>query len=144
MIIAIIVIAVIVAMMPPAPYIPPDLARCSMAHGFVIGEAPDFSGSVEIWKCPSSTLVTLNQLQVEGAERRAVTRSHFSPVAGPGEQLRGCRGTDENFDGSVAFVTSSGSGKPRLQRAWKADLEKWQFVGIATDGLTCNRGLTVD
>ena len=130
--------------MPTPPYAPPDLAQCSMAHGFVIGEAPEFPGSVEIWKCPTQTLVMLNQMQGLGDDRKPVTRSHFSPEAGPGEQLMGCRGRDENYDGTVALNANAGGGKPQLRRAWKADLEKWEFVSVTPVELVCNRGLTVN
>lgn len=138
----IIVIAAFVALMPPPPYAPPDLAHCSLAHGFVIGEAPEFPGTVGIWKCPEQTVVTLNQMQGVGSDSRPVIRSHFSPQAGPGEQLMGCRGRDENFDGSVAIAGGVAGAKPQLRRAWKADLDKWEFVGTTADGLVCNRGLT--
>ena len=114
-----------------------------MAHGFVIGEAPEFPGSVEIWKCPTQTLVMLNQMQGLGDDRKPVTRSHFSPEAGPGEQLMGCRGHDENYDGTIAITANMGSAKPQLRRAWKADIEKWEFVSTSATDLVCNRGLTV-
>jgi hypothetical protein len=144
MILLIIVVAAVIAFSPPPPYAPPDLAGCSMAHGFVIGEAPEFPGSVEIWKCPRQTVVTLNQMQGLGDDRKPVTRSHFSPDAAPGEQLMGCRGQDENYDGTVAVRIGAGGGKPQLRRAWKADVEKWAFVGIPPVNLVCNRGLTVN
>jgi len=139
----IIAIVAFIALMPPAPYAPPDLAGCSMAHGFVIGEAPEFPGTVEIWKCPDQTVVTLNQMQGVFPDAKPVTRSHFSPEAGPGEQLMGCRGNDENYDGTVAVTASAEGAKPQLRRAWKADIEKWEFVKTSPTGLICNRGLTV-
>ena len=139
----IIAIAILIAQLPPPPYAPPDLAGCSMAHGFVIGEAPEFPGSVEIWKCPEQTLVTLNQMQGVFPDAKPVTRSHFSPEASPGEQLMGCRGHDENYDGTVAITVNAAGAKPQLRRAWKADIEKWQFVSTPTTNLICNRGLTV-
>jgi hypothetical protein len=141
---AIIIIAAFIALMPPPPYAPPDLAGCSMAHGFVIGEAPEFPGSVEIWKCPGQTMVTLNQMQGVWPNSQPVTRSHFSPEAGPGERLMGCRGHDENFDGTVALTAGVSGAKPQLRRAWKADMNKWEFVSTSTTDLVCNRGLTVN
>ena len=140
----IIAVALFIALSPPAPYVPPDLGACSMAHGFVIGEAPPFPGTVEIWKCSGQTVVTLNQKQGMAPEDRPMTRSHFKPEAGPGERLMGCRGQDENYDGTVALVAGAGSADPQLQRAWKADMEKWVFVPVSPRGLICNRGLTVD
>ena len=140
----IIAIAAFIALMPPPPYGPPNLAGCSMAHGFVIGEAPEFPGTVEIWKCDGKTIVALNQIQGLAPNAEPVTRSHFSPETGPGEQLMGCRGSDENYDGTIGVTTNVAGAKPQLQRAWKADIEKWTFVKTSPAGLVCNRGLTVN
>jgi len=139
----IIAIAVFIALQPPPPYEPPDFAGCSLAHGFVIGEAPLFPGTVEIWKCEGETIVALNQIQGLAPNSGPVTRSHFSPETGPGEQLMGCRGHDENYDGTVAVTANAGGAKPQLRRAWKADIEKWEFVRTPPANLVCNRGLTV-
>lgn len=139
----IIAIAAFIVLLPPPPYSPPDLSGCSMAHGFVIGEAPEFPGTVEIWKCSGQTVVTLNQMQGLAPDTRPVTRSHFSPETGPGEQLMGCRGHNENYDGTLAVTASAGGAKPPLRRAWKADIGKWAFVSIPPTDLVCNRGLTV-
>ena len=131
------------ALLPPEPYAPPDLAACSMAHGFVIGEAPPFPGTVEIWNCSGKTVVTLNQAQGSQPDAGPVTRSHFTPQTGPGERLMGCRGNDENYDGTVAIATGTVGGKAQLRQAWTADIEKWAFVPNAKTDLVCNRGLTV-
>jgi hypothetical protein len=141
MVIAILAVALLIASL---PYSPPNLAGCSLAHGFVIGEAPRFSGMVEIWDCYGRTLVTLNQIRDLPAGSEPVTRYHFIPSPGPGERLMGCRGNEETFDGTVAIAKSDGGNRPELRRAWKADTGKWQFVAGAPTDLVCNRGLTVN
>lgn len=131
-----------VALLPPAPYAPPELAACTMAHGFVIGEAPPFPGTVEIWNCSGKTVVTLNQAWGLPPDTPPVTRSHFIPQTAPGERLMGCRGVDENYDGTVAISTGTVGGKAQLRQAWTADIEKWAFVPNSKTNLVCNRGLT--
>lgn len=144
MIFAIIAVALLIAVSPPPPYAPPDLAGCTLAHGFVIGEAPTISGMVEIWDCSGRTIVTLNQIRDLPAGGGPVTRYHFSPSPGPGESLMGCRGKDENFDGTLAITSVDGDNRPELRQAWKADTDKWQFVPSVRTGLICNRGLTAN
>ena len=144
MLLAILAVALLIAVSPPPPYAPPNLAGCSLAHGFVIGEAPSLSGMVEIWDCSGRTIVTLNQIRDLPAEGAPVTRYHFSLSPGPGERLMGCRGEDENFDGTIAIASADGGNRPELRQAWKADTEKWQFVPGMRTGLICNRGLTVN
>ena len=133
------VIVGFVATRPPPPYVPPDLSACKLAHGFVIGDAPPFPGAIEIYRCSGQTVVTLEQMQPE----REI-RTHFTPAAGRGEQLMGCRGHDENYDGIVALAASAGQPDQKIRRAWKADVEKWAFVSTPTTGIVCNRGLTVE
>jgi hypothetical protein len=128
----------------PQPYVPPDLAQCQLAHGFVIGEPPFNPGAVEIWKCRGRVVVTLNELQGLWPNRYPETRSHLTTEAGPGEEVVGCRGFDENYPGIVAVASGAGTQQEILRRAWRADLEKWQFVRTPTADLVCNRGLTVD
>ena len=145
MLIAIVAFALLIGQLPPPAYEPPSFAGCSMAHGFVIGEAPLFPGTVEICKCDGKTVVALNQIRGLPPDSKPATRSHFSPDTGAGEQLMGCRGVDENYDGTIAVTTSSAPGsKPQLRRAWKADIDKWQFVPTPATNLVCNRGLTVN
>ena len=116
-----------------------DLATCELTHGFLIGEAPPFQGAVEILKCPSRTVATLVQMQGEWPNHTRVTRSRFSPEPGPGELLMGCRGEDDNFDGTVA-IAAMAEGKPQVRLAWKANLTKWEFAPVSIAGLVCNPG----
>jgi hypothetical protein len=140
----IVAVALVVALLPPAPYAPPNLSDCSLAHGFVIGEAPDFRGSIEIWNCAGKTVVTLNQIRGLPPDTTGpLTRSHFSPETGPGEHLMGCRGSQENFDGTVAVTGGADDADPKVRRAWQADTEKWAFVPSLRTDLVCKRGLTV-
>jgi hypothetical protein len=122
------------------PYEEPDLAKCSLEHGFVIGEGP---GTVELWTCEGRPLVTLNEIEHRGNERKTVTRNHFYPSLGQGERLMGCRGRDENFDGTIALA-SGPTFEPELKRAWKADLKKWSWARTSPAGLVCNRGLAIN
>ena len=144
MIFAILAFALLIAVSPPPPYAPPDLSGCSLAHGFVIGEAPAVSGMVEIWDCSGRTIVALNQIRDLPPGSGPVTRYHFSPSPAPGERLMGCRGEDENFDGTLAITSADGGNRMELRQVWKADTEKWQFVPGMRTGLICNRGLTTN
>jgi len=143
MILAIAAITALYFIARPAPYVPPNLAGCSLAHGFVIGDTPDYPATVEIWKCAGQTVTTLNEVQGLPPNIRRQTRSHLEQEALPGEQLVGCRGQDENYDGTVALAAGPLAPTPQLVRAWKADIGKWQFIATPTWGLVCNRGLSV-
>lgn len=143
MFIFIFALALIVVVTPPACP-PPDPGRCSLAHGFVIGDAPFFTGAIEIWNCSGRTVVALNQIRDLPEGSGPVTRNYFCPELGPGERLMGCRGEAENFDGTVAITNASGGDRPQLREAWLADTGQWKFVPGARTGLVCNRGLTAD
>lgn len=143
MFIVIFALALIVAVSPPSCALP-DPGGCSLAHGFVIGEAPFFPGSIEIWNCSGKTVATLNQIRDLPDGSGPVVRSHFCPELGPNERLMGCRGEDENFDGTVAITSVAGGNRPELRQTWSADTGQWKFVPSARTGLICNRGLTAD
>lgn len=132
-------IAVLGQRQPP----PVDLATCELAHGFVIGEAPPFAGAVEILRCPSSTVATLIEMRGEWPNHKRVTRGQLRPQPGPGEELMGCRGLGDSFDGTVAIATPA-EGWPQVRLAWKADLAKWEFAPTSIVGLVCNRGRAVN
>ncbi|MDK9704389.1 MAG: hypothetical protein OEL20_14740 [Sulfuritalea sp.] len=128
----------------PSPCALPIPGGCSLAHGFVIGNAPYFPGTIEIWNCAGKTIVTLNQVRDLPEGTGPVTRNHFCPELRPGERLMGCRGEDENFDGTVAITSASGGGRPDLREAWLADTGQWKFVPAMRTDLICNRGLTAN
>lgn len=143
MFLVIFALVLIVVASPPTCALPsPD--GCSLAHGFVIGNMPFSPGTIEIWNCSGKTVVTLNQIRDLPEDNGPVTRNHFCPDLGPGERLMGCRGEDENFDGTVAITSASGGNRPELREAWSADTGQWKFVPSTRTDLICNRGLTVD
>ncbi len=143
MFLVIFALALIVVASPPTCALPSP-EGCSLAHGFVIGTAPFSPGTIEIWNCSGKTIVTLNQIRDLPEGNGPVTRNHFCPELGPGERLMGCRGEDENFDGTVAITGASGGDRPELREAWAADTGQWKFVPSARTGLICNRGLTAN
>lgn len=143
MFIVIFALVLIVAASPPTCALPSP-GGCSLAHGFVIGDSPFSPGTIEIWNCAGKTIVTLNQVRDLPEGTGPVTRNHFCPELGPSERLMGCRGEDENFDGTVAITSASGGDRPELREAWSADTEQWKFVPGMRADLICNRGLTVD
>jgi len=143
MFIVILALALIVAASPPACPLPGP-GGCSLAHGFVIGDTPFFQGTIEIWNCSGKAIVTLNQVRDLPEGAGPVIRNHFCPELGPDERLMGCRGEDENFDGTVAITSASGGDRPELRKAWFADTGQWKFVASTRTDLVCNRGLTVD
>lgn len=143
MFLVIFALVLIVVASPPTCALPnPD--GCSLAHGFVIGTAPFAPGTIEIWNCSGKTVVTLNQVRDLPEGNGPITRNHFCPKLGPGERLMGCRGEDENFDGTVAITSASAGDRPQLREAWLADTGQWKFVPSTRTDLICNRGLTVD
>lgn len=143
MFILIFALALIVVASPPACGLP-NPGDCSLAHGFVIGNAPFSPGTIEIWNCSGKTIVTLNQNRDQPEGSGPVTRNHFCPELGSDERLMGCRGEDENFDGTVAITSVAGGKRPELRKAWLADTGQWKFVPSTRTDLVCNRGLTVD
>jgi hypothetical protein len=143
MFLVIFALALIVVASPPTCALPSP-GGCSLAHGFVIGDAPFFKGAIEIWNCSGKTVVTLNQVRDLPEGKGPVTRNHFCPELRQGERLMGCRGEDENFDGTVAITSASAGSRPELREAWMADIGQWKFVPSKRTDLVCNRGLTVD
>lgn len=144
MFIAILALALMVVASPPSCALPsPD--DCSLAHGFVIGASPFSPGTIEIWNCSGKTTITLNQVRdlPEGHDG-PVTRNFFCPKLGSDERLMGCRGEDENFDGTVAITSASAGNRPELRQAWTADTGQWKFVPSTRTDLICNRGLALD
>ena len=143
MLIAFLAIVLVIAVQPP-PCGLPDREACSLAHGFVIGEAPFLSGNIEIWNCRGRTIVALNQIRGLPADSGPVTRAYFCPDVGSGERLMGCRGENENFDGTVAIADAAGGNRPKLRKAWEADTANWKFLPTDAADLVCNRGLAVE
>jgi hypothetical protein len=143
MFIVVLALVLIVAASPPACPLPtPD--ACALAHGFVIGTTPFSPGTIEIWNCSGKTIVTLNQVRDLPEGTGPTVRNHFCPQLGSDERLMGCRGEDENFDGTVAITSVAESKRLELRKAWMADTGQWKFVPSTRTDLVCNRGLTVD
>ena len=87
---------------------------------------------------------TLNQVRGREPGSGPLPRAFFCPELASGERLMGCRGGDENFDGTIAIASGAGGNRPELRSAWVADTDEWKFVPGKRDDWICNRGLTAN
>ena len=131
----------IASQLPPQP---PDVANCHLSHSFVLGEAPDHPGAIEIWACEPQTVVTLTQFSGPWSERERRFRNSMRVDLPQDHRVVGCKDEHWHYAGVVGATAEVKRAQPFLERAWQADLEKWRFRETKPGDVICNRDFGLD
>jgi hypothetical protein len=124
--------------------LPPDVSACRLSHSFVLGEPWEHPGAIEIWACPSDTVVTLTQFLGPWNERERNFRGALKLEVPQDERIVGCKNYERIYDGVIASTPQVHSAQPLLSRAWKADLDKWTIDETDAAAVVCNRDFGLD
>lgn len=141
LLLAVLAIFAIASQIPPAP---PDVADCRLSHSFVLGESRDHPGAVEIWACERNTVVTLTQFLGPWNERERKFRNYLAVQVPEEQRVVGCKNEQWFYTGVVGATTEVKLARPSLERAWKADLNRWKFEEAEPGAVVCNRDFGLD